>query len=343
MRIPKRRLGVSAVIGTVFFVMVFMLALGSLAYASGLQQQTAEAQESALQAASQKGAESIEFATASGGVMATNEGPATLSVNHVVLRYPNGTVYAFPAAVAIPSGGSNLLQPLIPNSVCSPGTATCLSKYTQIVKGNPPGSSVGLVTGLGNTFWFTGQENQVNWDALVGFPSPCPAGEGVTGLNTTPACASGGSLTSWAKAPTSTSGTGKYISTGLSVPLGANLTYAFYVFTVVEPSIGIEYYNFEVHSLSAGAALVLACAPLSDPGGGGNLPTNCVGAAGTPIAATNSLAFGVAPPVYATPGLFGVVTSGPAGSTLEIDIACTGNCGSLTLKAGSFMVVQVLG
>ena len=264
-------------------------------------------------------------------------------MNHAVLRYPNGTIYAIPAAVTIPSGGSIPVQTLIPNGVCPPGTATCLSRYHQIVKGNPPGSSAGLVTGLGNTFWFTSQETQVNWDSLVGFPTACPAGEGVAGLNTTLACASAGSLTSWAKAPTSTSGTGKYISTGLAVPLAANLTYAFYAFTVVEPSIGIEYYNFEVHSLSPGASFVIACAPMSDPGGGGNLPTNCVSTAGTPIAAPNTLSFGVAPPVYATPGLFGVVTSGASGTTLEIDFACTGNCGSLTIKAGSFMVVQVLG
>lgn len=87
---------------------------------------------------------------------------------------------------------------------------------------------------------------------------------------------------------------------------------------------------------------MIACTPMSDPEGGGGLATNCVDTAGTPIAARNSLSFGVAPPVYATPGLFGVVSSGPGGVTLQIDFACTSNCGSITLMAGSFMIVQAL-
>jgi len=111
----------------------------------------------------------------------------------------------------------------------------------------------------------------------------------------------------------------------------------------IEPSLGIEYYNFEVHSLPAGATLLIVCAPMADAYSGGNLPTNCVSAPGTPIAAPNTLSFGVSPPVYATPGIFGVVSSGLAGGALRIDFACTYDCGSITMKAGSFMVVQLLG
>lgn len=330
-------------VGTVIFILVFMMALGSLAYASGLQQQTAAAQESALQMASQRGAESIALVITTGGLLATNEGPATASVNHVLLRYPNGTVYSISAAVSIPSGGSAPVQSLVPDVTCSPGAATCASKYSQILEGNPPGSSVGLVTGLGNTFWYTRQNGEVDWRSIVEFPPRCPAGEAVSQVNTTLGCAPEGSITSWDRTQISTGAAGQYSSSGLAVSLPANVTYAFYAFTIVEPTIGIEHYNFEVHPLSAGASLVIACAPMSDAEGGGDIPTDCVDTAGAPIAAQNRLSFGVAPPVYETPGLFGVVSSGPGGTTLQIDFACTGECGSVTLMAGSFMVAQVLG
>ncbi|HYA56325.1 MAG TPA: hypothetical protein VED22_05950 [Nitrososphaerales archaeon] len=328
--------------GTIFFVLVFIMALGSLAYASGLEQQTAAAQESALQAASQRGAESLVFASTIGGLLATNEGPATVSLNHLLLRYPNGTVYSVLAAVSIPPGSSVLVQYLIPKGICSPGNATCASKYAQILAGNPPGSTVGLVTGRGNTFWYAPQNGEVDWTSIVGFPSACPNGEAVRQVNTTLICAPDVSITSWDRTRISTSLPGQYSSSGLAVNLPANETFAFYAFTVIEPSIGTEHYNFEVHPLPAGASLVIACAPVSEPEGGGYLPTNCVVTAGTPIATQNSLSFGVAPPVYETPGLSGVVSSGPKGATLQIDLACTSDCGSVTMMAGSYMVVQAL-
>ncbi|HXW95860.1 MAG TPA: hypothetical protein VEJ19_09165 [Nitrososphaerales archaeon] len=328
--------------GTVFFVLVFMMALGSIAYASGLQQQAATAQELELQNAAQRGAESLAFAVTIGGLVATNEGPTTVSVNHVLLRYPNGTVYSIFAGDSIPSGGSTLVQSLVPNGICSPGTATCASKYLQILEGDPPGSSVGLVTGLGNAFWYTDQKGEVDWGSLVGFPARCPAGEVVSQVNTTLGCDPEGTITSWDDTRISSGGAGEYSSSGLAVNLPANGTFAFYAFTVVEPSFGTEHYNFEVQPLPPGASLVVACAPMSDPEGGGNLPTNCVDAAGIPIAAQDGLSFGVMPPVYATPGLFGVVSSGPGEITLQIDFACTSDCGGVSLLAGSFMVVQAL-
>ena len=162
-------------------------------------------------------------------------------------------------------------------------------------------------------------------------------------VNTTLSCTPEVSITTWDRTEVSTSVAGEYSSSGLAVKLAANRTFAFDAFTVVEPSIGIEGYNFEVHPLPPGASLVIACAPMSDPEGGGNLPTNCVDTAGAPIAAQNSLSFGVTPPVYVTPGLFGVVSSGPTAITLQIDFACTSGCGTVTLMAGSIMIVQALG
>ena len=342
MRRSKRistRKGVASVVGTVFFVVVFMLALGSLAYASGLQAQASQAEQQALQLDLRRGSEGLAFATQAGGLWATDTGTSSSTITYLVLRFPNGTVYSLPVASTVSAGGRVSVQALVPAGFCTPGSATCLSKYRQITLGNPPGGSIGLVTTMGNTFWYTYAGSQVYWSALTGFPQGCPAGQSVSQLNTTLTCAPAGGLDSWVKSSVSTSGTSNYVSTTLSVNLAANMSYVFYAFTAIEPSYGIEEYNFEVHSLTAGASLVLACTPMSYPSGGGNQPTNCVSSTGTPIAQSNTLGFGVAPPVYATPGLFGVVSMGAIPGTLQVDFACTGNCGSVSIRAGSFLLV----
>lgn len=333
----------ASVIGTVFFVVVFMLALGSMAYASGIQSQTNAAEAQAQLNASRRGAEVLTFTTGPTGLVATDDGPTSVVVNHLVLRYPNGTVYSLSASATVSTGGAASVQSLVPSGVCSPGTATCLSKYKQIVSGNPAGSAVGLVTSMGNTFWYAYSSNQVSWSSLTGFPPACPAGETISKLNTTLTCSVIGSLTSWASATVASGAVGKYSSTGLSVPLSANTKYAFYVFVAIEPTLGTESYNFEVHALPAGASLLIACTPMSYPTGGGSEPTNCVTSPDTPIGAYNNLAFGVAPPVFATPGIFGVVSVGASPGTLQIDFACTAFCGGVNVEAGSFMLVQPVG
>ncbi|MDG6909871.1 MAG: hypothetical protein JRN08_05840 [Nitrososphaerota archaeon] len=314
MRTESRR-GVASIIGTVFFVVVFMLAMGSLAYASGMQAQASQAAQQAQSAVAMRGAESLAFSPGP-GLPAANDGPATVEVAFVVLRFPNGTVYPLPASGAIPSGGTFPVAQLVPSGVCAPGTATCISKFDQIVSGRPPGSSVGVVTTLGNAFWYT-------------YSSPQPQG--------------GTYLSSWVASPVVTSGRGVYTSTTLAVTLAANTTYEFYAFTAIEPSFGTESYDFEVHPLPPGASLIIACSPMSYPEGGGNQPTNCVTTAGTPVAVPGTLAFGVLPPVFQTPGMFGMVRTAGAGGTLEIDFACVGNCGGVSIRAGSYMVVLPVG
>ena len=309
MEVPSRR-GVASIVGTVFFVIIFMLALGSLAYAGGLQEQTNAAQQQGVLVAAQRGSENLALGAAGSGLVDTDERPSTVTVNHLILRFPNGTVYALSASAALPSGGQAQVSGFVPGGVCSPGTATCLSKYDEILSGNPAGSSVGLVTSLGNVFWYAYQSDQ-------------SGGQGAAVR---------------VKAPVTTSGTGVYATTTLSKTLTTG-TYAFYVFTAVEPSLGSEKYNFEVHALPSGSSLVIACAPMSYPSGGGNQPTYCVTATGKPIALNTNLGFGVSPPVFATPGIFGTVTIGATPGTLQIDIACIQNCGSVTILAGSFMMV----
>jgi hypothetical protein len=314
LKVPHRRRGVAAVIGTLFFVLVFMLALGASAYASSLQGQAAQAQMAAQQTASRRGSESIVYASRPTGLAAVDVGPSGASINHIVLRFPNGTAYLLSATALVPAAGSLAVRSIVPSGVCTPGAATCLSKYDQIVSGNPPGSSVGLVTSLGNVFWYVFTSGQV--------------GRGSTNA---------------VLSSVSTSGTGGYVSTGLTAALSSSTTYAFYAYTAMSPGWGGELYNFEVHALPAGAALVIACTPASYPIGGGNQPTNCVRSTGTPIAASNSLGFTVLPPVFSTPGVFGTVTTGASGGTLQIDFACLANCGYVTMNAGSFLIVQPVG
>ncbi|MDG6909284.1 MAG: hypothetical protein JRN08_02850 [Nitrososphaerota archaeon] len=313
MRCYAGRRGIASVIGTMFFVVVFMLALGAMAYESGLQAQTAQVEAQAQALSSRRGEESLGFGGGPGGLMAVNEGPSTLAVEYVVLRFPNGTVYPLATSVSIPTSGMAEVEGMVPSGVCTPGGATCLSKYDQIVQGDPPGSSVGLVTSLGNSFWYT--------------RSPPP----------------GQSLVSWVRADVSTSGKDVYTSTTLAVTLSAGTTYVFTAYLAVEPLTGIESYDFEVHALPQGASLVIACAPLSYPEGGGNQPTNCVGSTGAPVAVQPGFDFGVAPPVFETPGVFGTVKMGATAGVLQLDFACTANCGAVSIKAGSYMTAEPQG
>ena len=150
-------------VGTVIFILVFMIALGALAYASSLQSQASQAELQAQGVDAQRAAESLTFRTSTAGLEAVNAGGTTVVVNHVVLRYPNGTVYSFPVSASIPAGGVGAVAPLVPSGACSPGTTSCASRYEQIVSGNPAGSSVGLLTALGNVFWYTFSGAQTGW------------------------------------------------------------------------------------------------------------------------------------------------------------------------------------
>jgi len=328
-------------VGTLVFLLIFILALGAQAYTTALEAQASSAEQEAQQMASRHGQELLIFGLGASGLAATNEGPTGTSVNHLILKYPNGTVYNLMAIAFLPTGGAVAVQSLVPPGVCSPGTATCMSKYNQIVSGNPPGSEVGLLTSLGNTFWYAYSSNLVAWNSLTAFPPSCSPGQFINKLGVTPACAAAGGLTSWLSADV-TAGPGGYVSTTLTATLSANAKYAFYAFTAVQGAFGGENYNFEVHPLPVGTTLVIVCSPMSYPlSGGANQPANCVTTTGTNIAAT-PFTIGLTS-TFATPGLFGMVNVGSTGGTLQIDFACVANCGSVTIKAGSFMVVQQVG
>jgi hypothetical protein len=308
----RARPGVASVLGTIFFVLVFMLAMGALVYASGLQAQVSQADLAAEKVSNMRGAESLMLVDNGSSLEAINSGPSSVSINHVVLRFPNGTAYPLPATAVVPAGGILDVSGLVPAGVCSPGAATCASKLDQIEAGNPSGSAVGVVTSLGNSFWYVHSVSAQDGSALTAVAT--------------------GSVT--------TSGTKNYVSTGLKVSLSSDTVYVFFVFDSVSPTVGTEQYNFEVHALPSGATLLSACSTFGFPTDAGSY-VRCVGSAGKPIG--YGFSFGTTPPVYESPGIFGAVEVGSTAGTLQIDIACTANCGSVTLDAGSFIVAQPAG
>jgi hypothetical protein len=157
----------ASIVGTMIFMVVFMLAIGSLTYASGLQEQTAQAVQQAEASASAKGSESLAFGVGQSGLSATDTGSGTLVLSYLILKFPNGTVYSLSVDESVPMGGNVSVAQLVPPGSCSPGTATCASKYDQILAGNPRGSSIGLVTSLGNTYWYSASVDLSQWSEVV--------------------------------------------------------------------------------------------------------------------------------------------------------------------------------
>jgi len=161
-----RRRGIASVIGTIFFVFVLMGALGALAYTSSLQAQSSQAVQQAQSVAAAKADEQLLFSTPSSGLTVTDSGPTATKVIAMVLKFENGSVYSLNsgstpafAPVTLPQGASIPLQSLVPSGTCKDqsgsGVAACLSKYNSIVNNLVSGRSLGLVTSLGNTFWYT--------------------------------------------------------------------------------------------------------------------------------------------------------------------------------------------
>ena len=301
------RRGVASVLGTVFFVLVFMLALGAMAYAYSLQGQASQAWQAADQVASRRAAEDIILAAGSGGLSAADAGPATASINHIILKFPNGTVYSLPASTALASGGSVAVQTLLPAGLCLPGTATCQSKYNQIVSGNPPGSSVGLVTSLGNTFWY---------DPAV----------------------SGGPATSFYYS----TGTASTSSSSLSLVPGFSFTGS--AGGVYLASLQLGYYqssgtsNLAYFGVSAPAdAKILACADVS--ASTNPYQPSCSPVAGTQLA--QPTCYALAPNPVCSYSLTLFVAFGPSGGTVQLEFKSNGGV-TVFVVQGSYMLMTEL-
>ena len=162
MRGIRRRPGVAAVLGMLFMVLVFMAAIGAQAYISGLQEQTAQSAAQSQQVSGQRADEQVTYGGPSSGLTATDTGPSEEVVVGMLLKFENGTVVQMDAdstsafrEVSIPVGDVVQVESLVPAGRCSPGTASCLSKYNAVTSGAPvKGRAVGLVTSLGNVFWY---------------------------------------------------------------------------------------------------------------------------------------------------------------------------------------------
>ena len=148
-----RRRGIASIVGTLFFALTFLAAIGSLAYLEGVQTQYNNAVQSSLNLQSQHQRESLAYQPLTNGTLyVQNAGASSSQIVATILKFANGSIYEFPASASV--GSSNLLPVagLIPNSNC--GLSTCLSKYDAILATTGTGNLVGLVTSLGNVFWY---------------------------------------------------------------------------------------------------------------------------------------------------------------------------------------------
>ncbi len=303
MRIQRR--GVASVVGTVIFVIVFMMALGTLAYASGLQTQASAAQERAQQAAAMRSSEALTFSQGATGLIATDSGPASVYINHLILRFPNGTVYTLAAVASVPVGGSTSVQALVPTGVCAPGTATCLSKYNQIVAGNVPGSAVGTVTSLGNSFWY---------DPAAGLSQGGQAYVESSTVSTTSATLA------------SIPGLGFAGSPGGTYIVSAQLGYY--------QSVGSS--NLVYFGVSAPAdAKLLACSDIS--ASSNPYRPSCSPLAGTQL--PQPTCYALASNLVCSYSLTVLVVFGPSGGTLQVEFASNGGATAYVTQ-GSYMLVS---
>ncbi|MBI3841062.1 MAG: hypothetical protein HY297_03790 [Thaumarchaeota archaeon] len=165
----------ASVLGMLFLALVFLVAIGTQVYLSGLQAQSNQAGAQAIQRDSQRSREGLAFGGASSGITATDSGPTSETLLAMILKFENGTVYTLnsgssPAFVpaTLPSNGRIQVQPLVPAGTCSPGSASCLSKFNSIVNGGGvAGRALGLVTSLGNVFWYLSSSN--SWGQGLNF------------------------------------------------------------------------------------------------------------------------------------------------------------------------------
>ncbi len=144
-----------------FMVVVFMLAIGTQVYISGLEAQSYQASQQAQEILGRHAMESLSYTQPAAGLEVTDTGPDSVELVGMVLKFQNGTVYSLGSASSpafvpstIPSSAGVQVGPLVPSGTCEPGKASCASEYESIVDGASSGAAVGLVTSLGNTFWY---------------------------------------------------------------------------------------------------------------------------------------------------------------------------------------------
>ena len=157
----KRRVAIASVVGLLFMALIFLIAIGAQVYISNAQGAASAAQAQAQQRVILKGQELLSYGGNPYLLEVTNSGPVTATAVAMLLKFENGTVYdlnatsspPFPPAV-LPSGGGITVEGLVPRGTCTPEGTSCLAEYQAIVDARVPGRAVGIVTSLGNTFWY---------------------------------------------------------------------------------------------------------------------------------------------------------------------------------------------
>ena len=148
-----KRKGIASIVGTIFFALTFLAAVGTFAYIEGAQTQYNQAVQNAQATVGQHQRESLNYRAFPNGTLAVeNTGSSSSQLVAAILKLANGSVFSFSQASTL---GSNAVEPvpaLIPlNQNC--GTSTCLSRYDHILGSTNAGDSIGIVTSLGNVFW----------------------------------------------------------------------------------------------------------------------------------------------------------------------------------------------
>jgi hypothetical protein len=161
------RRGVASIIGTMIFVLVFVIAFGLQAYMASVQAHTGEVSQQVQQLANQHGKESLAFQQAGYSLSVVNNGVASVKLVALLLKFANGTVYNLPRSQSIQSSGAAPVQSLVPSGTC--GSSSCLQKFNLLLATQAPGNAIGLVTSLGNTFWFAAANSGLSLP-----PSTCP-------------------------------------------------------------------------------------------------------------------------------------------------------------------------
>ena len=148
-----KRKGIASIVGTLFFALTFLAAVGTFMYIEGAQTQYNQAVQNAQATVDQRQRESLTYQAFPNGTLGIeNTGTSSSQLVAAILKLANGSVFSFSQASTL---GSNAVEPvpaLIPmNQNC--GTSTCLSRYDYILGSSNSGDSIGIVTSLGNVFW----------------------------------------------------------------------------------------------------------------------------------------------------------------------------------------------
>lgn len=157
----RKRVAIATVVGMLFMALVFLIAIGAQAYITNAQGVAQEAQTQALQRSALRAEESLSFGGVPANLRMTNTGAVTITAVAMLMKFENGSLIgldgtslpAFRAAV-LPSSESVEVKSLVPDGACAPGGPSCAAVYLAIVDGRAPGRAVGVVTSLGNTFWY---------------------------------------------------------------------------------------------------------------------------------------------------------------------------------------------